>query len=206
MALTILGSILAVHLVAMISPGPNFFVVTQTSVTRSRREGVLSALGVAAAAALWSGAAVLGVSLLFETTAWLYAVVKVLGGAYLIYLGLRSWRRAGMLLAAPAQVRTPPSGWRAFRVGFTTNLTNPQSVVFFGSIFAALLPAGSPVWLRAAAVGVVVFNALWWHLTLALAFSTRRVQGVYGALKRPLDYLLGGVLVLLGARLVLSRP
>jgi len=90
-------------------------------------------------------------------------------------------------------------------VGFITNLTNPQSVVFFGSIFAALLPAGAPVWLRAAAVGVIVFDALWWHLTLALAFSTRRAQGLYARVKRPLDYLLGGVLVLLGVRLVFAR-
>jgi len=84
MALAVLGSLMAVHIVAMMSPGPNFFIVTQTSVTRSRREGVLTALGITCAAALWSGAAILGISLLFETTAWLYASVKVLGGAYLI--------------------------------------------------------------------------------------------------------------------------
>ena len=138
--LTVLLSVMAVHVVAMISPGPNFLIVTQTAISHSRREGVLTAFGVSCAALLWSSAALLGISLLFETTVWLYQGLKVLGGAYLIYLGIQSWRYAGR----PPQLsaKTPPgSNWRLFRVGFVTNLTNPKSAIFFSSIFATLLPA-----------------------------------------------------------------
>lgn len=202
--LTVLLSVMAVHTVAMVSPGPNFLVVTQTAISHSRREGVLTALGVSCAALLWSSAALLGISLLFETTVWLYQVLKVLGGAYLIYLGIQSWRYAGRppLLSA----ETPPdSSWRLFRVGFVINLTNPKSAIFFSSIFATLLPAQLPVWVRAAAVGVIVFDALWWHVALAFTFSARPAQQLYIKAKRSIDLFAGTLLVFIGARLMLSK-
>ena len=65
---------------AAASPGPNFLIVTRTSAGLSRRAGVLTALGVATAGALWSGAAVLGLSFVFERFVWLYGVPKLLGG------------------------------------------------------------------------------------------------------------------------------
>lgn len=196
---------MAVHVVAMASPGPNFLVVTQTAISRSRRDGVLTALGVACAALIWASAALFGLSLLFETTAWLYFGVKLFGGVYLIYLGMQSWRRANKPLMLDIRAPVVLSGWRSFRVGFTTNLANPNSAIFFGSIFAALLPPHLPVWVRVAAVAMIVFNALWWHSALALAFSTRPAQQLYAKAKRVLDLVAGGFLILIGARLMLSR-
>nr|MDQ3397967.1 LysE family transporter [Deinococcota bacterium] len=136
----VLVSIMAVHAIAMISPGPNFFIVTQTAISHSRRNGVFVAFGIACAAALWSSAALLGLNLLFERASWLYQGVRVLGGAYLLYLGVQSWHYASHPLAVTAKVLVTPSGWQSFRTGFITNLTNPKSVVFFGGMFAALLP------------------------------------------------------------------
>lgn len=53
--------------------------------------------------------------------------------------------------------------WSSFRVGLMTNLTNPQSLVFFGSIFANLLPQQGPMWVRVTAVGIIAINAIWWY-------------------------------------------
>lgn len=198
-------SILAVHFLAMVSPGPNFLIVTQTAISRSRREGLLTAVGVACAAVFWSGAALLGLQLLFETTTWFYRVVKVLGGAYLVYLALTMWLGAGRMPTSALGVAASPSNWRAFRTGFVTNITNPKSAVFFGSIFASFLPPNLPAWVRAAAMGLIVFNVLWWHLALALTFSAPPAQRVYLRAKRGLDYLTGSFLLLVGVRLMLSR-
>lgn len=202
--LVLLG-VMAVHMVVLVSPGPAFLVVTQTSISRSRREGVLAALGVACAALLWSSASLLGVSLLLETTAWLYGAMKLLGGAYLVYLGVKSWRNAGGEPRLAVGASLGSSGRRSFRVGFITNLSNPKAVIFFSSIFASLLPPQLPLWMHAAAVGVIVFDALWWHVALALTFSTRPAQQLYAKAKRTLDYIAGGFLVFVGTRLMLSK-
>ncbi len=203
--LTVLLSIMAVHMVVLVSPGPAFLIVTQASIGHSRRQGVLTALGVSCATFLWSSAALLGISLFLETTAWLYQGIKLLGGAYLIYLGVESWRHAGNKPNPKVKMSLMSSGGHSFRVGFITNLTNPKAVIFFSSIFASLLPPQLPLWMRAAAVGVVVFDALWWHVALAFTFSTRPVQHLYIKAKRSLDLLAGGFLVFVGVRLMLSK-
>ena len=202
--LGLLGGIMAVHLAAVISPGPNFLVITQTSIRDSRYSGLSSAAGVAAASALWATVALLGISVLFETMTWLYSLLKLLGGVYLVYLGVQSWRHSKKPLLLSEAPLANHSARRAFRTGFLTNLTNPKAAVFFGSIFAALLSPSLPAWVRGAAVGVVFFNALWWYALVAVVFSARKIQQAYAKAKRYLDRAVGGFLALLGLRLVLS--
>ena len=200
--LALLGSIMVLHLAAVVSPGPNFIIVTQTSIRNTRRSGLVSASGVALASALWAVAVLSGVSVLFETAAWLYVTLKLLGGAYLVYLGVQSWRHA----KEPLVIKTTEpvendSSWHSFRLGF---MTNPKAVVFFGSIFAALLTPSLPLWVRAMAVGVVLFNALWWYSLVAVMFSAVKVQRAYARAKRHIDRVMGGFLILLGFRLMFS--
>ena len=201
--LALLGSIMALHLAAVVSPGPNFIIVTQASIRSTRRSGLVSASGVALASASWAVAALSGVSVLFETAAWLYATLKLLGGAYLVYLGVQSWRHAKepLVINVTEPVKND-SSWHSFRIGFMTNLTNPKAVVFFGSIFAALLTPSLPLWVRAMAVGVVFFNALWWYSLVAVMFSVVKVQRAYARAKRHIDRVVGGFLALLGFRLM----
>lgn len=197
---------MAIHLAAVVSPGPNFLVVTQTAIRDSRAAGFLTASGVALASVLWAVAALIGVSVLFETAAWLYGGLKVVGGAYLVYLGVQSWRHAKVPVNLPTDVPIQtPSSLRAFRTGFVTNLTNPKAIVFFGSIFAALLAPSLPLWLRGAAVGVVFLNALCWYMFVATVFSVPGVQRAYARAKVHIDRIVGGFFALLGLRLMLGR-
>lgn len=75
---------------AAASPGPSFLIVTRTSAGRSLRAGGLTVLGVATAATIWLSPAVLGLSFVFERFVWLYGVLKLLGGVYLTYLGVKA--------------------------------------------------------------------------------------------------------------------
>jgi threonine efflux protein len=77
----VLGSIFAVHVLAMISPGPNVLVVTQTAISHTRRIGGVTALGVAAGSTIWSSAALFSLGVVFAQFAWLYGGIKLLGGA-----------------------------------------------------------------------------------------------------------------------------
>ena len=86
----LLGSISAVYVMAAASQGPTFMIVTRTSAGRSLRTGVLTALGVATTGGVWSSPAVLGLSFVFERFVWLCGVLKLLGGAYLVYLAVKA--------------------------------------------------------------------------------------------------------------------
>jgi threonine efflux protein len=198
----VLGGVFAIHVLAMLSPGPNFLIVTQTAAGRTRRAGVFTALGIAAGAAAWAGAALLGLSVVFAHFAWLHGVVKLLGGMYLVYLGIKLWRAADRQLLCASRVLVPVlSDGRAFRLGLMTNLTNPKAVIFYGSIFAGLLPPTLPQWVKLAAIGIIIADAVSWHVALACLFSTPRARRAYARMKRYLDRIVGAALALLGLQL-----
>jgi RhtB (resistance to homoserine/threonine) family protein len=199
--LAALGGVAAVHLAATAIPGPTNLVVISAAISRNRRAGLATTVGVASGDVVWATAAMAGLSVVLATLTWLATGLRIAGGAYLIYLGVRAWLAARQPLTeqratAPADIR------RAYRRGLMTNLTNPKSVVFFGSVFAATLPPGTPAWVRAAAVTVVAANALWWHASLTAVFSLGRTHRAYRRARSWIDRITGGILAAFGIGLI----
>jgi threonine efflux protein len=202
--LPLLLSLLAVDLLAAISPGPNFVVVTQAAIHRTRRYAAAIVLGFVAANLIWCFAVVLGISALFKLAPWLYGAIKFSGGVYLIYLGVNLWRsNSESPVSIEPSIRS--SIGAAFIRGLLTNLANPKSVVYFGSIFALFMSPDTPRWVEASAIGIVIFNTVLWYGTLAAVFSSTAVQQFYTAIKRPINRVAGAVMVGFGARLILAR-
>src|SRR6476661_7385220 len=112
-----LAGIGAVQLMAAMSPGPAFLVVTRISVGETRRTALGAAFGVATAALFWAVAATLGMHVLLTEAAWLYGILKLAGGAYLIWLGFQAWRHADVPLAPAADGTVSMSCWQAWRLG-----------------------------------------------------------------------------------------
>ena len=149
--------------------------------------------------AVFGTLALLGLSALLTQVAWLYLALKLLGGAYLIYLGIRIWRGAGEPLIVPdTHVFEATTLLRSFSVAFVTQISNPKTAVVYGSIFAVLLLVPRPCGLAAARM--LVENHA--HVSVALAFSARRPQSVYLSFKHWIDRAAGVVMGGLGVRLI----
>ena len=201
----VLGSVLAAHVLAMVSPGPNVLIVTQTAASQTRRAGVCAALGIAAGAGVLSSAALLGLSVLLAPFPWLHDGLKLVGGGYLLLLGIRLWRFADARVAPFARGRTVTrTDLQAFRLGLLTNLTNPKALLFYSSVFAALLAPDSPLWLKLAAIAVIIVDSTGFHVALACLFSTPRAQTGYQRIKPWVDRIAGVGLAALALRLMLS--
>lgn len=195
-----------VFLLACLSPGPVWVVITSTSIAVSRRAGVLTGLGVAGATLTWATVAVLGVGVLLAGFAPLATALRLAGAAYLVWIGIRMIIRArepapsaGSLLSAA------DGGLAALRRGYLASITNPKAAVFFGSIFAAVLPVGAPGWVYGTAVILLALLSAAWHCGLALVFSVPPIQARYRRAKARVDTIVGALLIALGARLALSR-
>jgi threonine efflux protein len=202
--LPLLLSLVAVDLLAAMSPGPNFVLVTQTAVTRTFRHAGAVVAGFTTANLAWCAAVLFGLSAIFGLVPWLYGGVKLLGGAYLIYLGISLWRGAG---AEPIGAADSPRGSlsAAYARGLLTNLTNPKSAVYFGSIFVIFIGPGTPDWVRVAAVGIVLIDTVAWYGSVAALFSRASAQRIYRSLQRRVDRVAGAVMMAFGARLALVR-
>jgi threonine/homoserine/homoserine lactone efflux protein len=200
-----LAAIAGVILLACMSPGPNFLVVTSHALA-SRRTGLCAALGVGAAAFTWALLGVAGLAVVLSRVVWLYEAVRIIGAAYLVWLGLRMlWRLRQPFGAVPAASPAHAStGWVAWRRGYLTSTTNPKAAAFAGSFYVAALPVGAPTWVYVVTAAIVVAVSGGWHLALAILFSTEHVRTLYLRGRRAVDAVMGAVLVALGIRLAIT--
>jgi threonine/homoserine/homoserine lactone efflux protein len=201
-----LAGISGIFLLACLSPGPSFVVISSTAIAVSRRAAILIGLGVAASTMTWAVAVMCGLGLLLAQAAWLYSAVKIAGAVYLVWLGIR------MMVSAwkgqPPQANKPIMAMTAqhyFRKGYLLSVSNPTAAVFFGSVFSAMLPVAAPSWIYAASVVMVTLLSILWHCGIAVVFGIQPIQIAYRSMKRGIDAAAGAILVLLGLRLAVSR-
>ena len=194
-------SIALLHWIILVTPGANVLVVTSLAASGSRQAAFFAGLGVTTVAGIWSALAILGVGAVFAAHPLLRQALQVAGSLYLLYVALRLWR-SGMPTDAGGSAQ--PSSMAAFRLGFLTNIMNPKSALFFGSVFATTIPEHPSPALLAMAVAVVLVNAAAWHTLLAVAFSHRFVRAAYSRSRALIGRVAGALLGVFGARLLYS--
>lgn len=202
-----LAGLALANLLGIISPGPAFLMVSRAAAGRSLGVGVALGAGVAIAATIWAAAACFGIALLMTQFASVYGIIQFAGGAYLIWLGFSAWRhsRAPLPLTSTAAAPVSRDGTlRAVLTGAWLSLGNPKIIIFFSSIFVALLPHDAPVWMRLAAVAIVGVQELSWYTIVAFVFSRPRVQAAYAHARKWIERALGTVLIGLGTRIIVA--
>ena len=202
MSLSLLLGFLAVVVLTYVVPGPDFAIVLRYA-TRSTRAGRLAAAGVLVGVCMHSFAAALGLSALLASSATAFLVVKIIGAAYLMFLGIQALWGSRRGAPAPARIDPGTSDRRAFLQGFLTNASNPKAVLFFVSLLPQFISPGVPVLPQTLLLGLITvgFGVLWWLLFISLA---DRIRGVLGRprVRRVLDRVTGVAFIGLGLRLL----
>ena len=198
-----LAAFVAVSAVVICTPGQDTALTIRNTLTGGRRSGIATAGGVAAGQAVWTVAASAGVVALLTASEPVFRTLKLVGAAYLVYLGAQSLRAAVRHRAHEHAVRSvaPLTPHRALRQGVLSNLGNPKMAVFFASLLPQFAPEGS------ASFGVLLgLGLLFCALTFAwLTFYAVAVSSLgrllTNSVRRALDAVTGVVLVALGFRL-----
>lgn len=200
-------TIAVVHLVALLIPGADFFFVSQTAVSRSRRQALHGVAGITLGVMVWSALTLLGLQLVLQRMAWLQQAIAIAGGLYLLWMGMKMLRGAIMkpvAAAAPAVVLAG-SDWATLRAGLFTNLANPKVVVYFGSVFSAFLGDRVDAATRWGLWTLIVVETFAWFALVAAFFALPVMRRGYLRLTRWIDGLAGTVFVLFGLHLIFAR-
>ncbi|WP_448190033.1 LysE family translocator [Azospirillum sp. sgz301742] len=198
-------SILGALTVGAVSPGPSFVLVARTSIALSRRDGLAAALGMGVGGVVFCALALLGLHAVLASVPWLYAGLKLFGGLYLAYLGVRIWQGARQPIVVPDGAEGGARGvGRSFGFALATQLSNPKTAVVYASIFAALLPADPPLWVSAVLPPAIFAIEAGWYALVAVAFSAGRPRAAYLRSKIWIDRAAGAVMGALGVRLVVE--
>src|SRR5690348_4087972 len=121
------SAIIGVLAIGTVSPGPSFVFVARISIAQSRRDGLAAAIGMGVGGVTFAILALLGLRAILVEQGWVYFLLRLCGGAYLLYLALGLWRGAARPLAAPGAMSLRGRGLgRAFAAGLLTQLSNPK--------------------------------------------------------------------------------
>ncbi|QJD88646.1 LysE family transporter [Duganella dendranthematis] len=195
--------VVTITLLAVISPGPDFAMVTRNSLMLTRRAGVLTALGIGLGVTVHVSYTLLGIGLLISRSLWLFHSIKLVGAVYLVYLGIK------MLRAQPAQQQAQAtaaslSDWDALRTGFLTNVLNPKTTIFIVSLFMQAVRPDTPLPIQIGYGAFIALAHMAWFSLVALCFSADTVRARLLAARRRIDQTFGCLLVGFGALLAIS--
>lgn len=196
------------HIVALVTPGPDFFFVSQTAVSRSRKEAMMGVLGITGGVMVWSGVALLGLNLILEKMAWLHSIIMVGGGLYLCWMGYQMLR--GAFKKEVATDDTAPEvelarGGRSFLKGLLTNLSNPKAIIYFGSVFSLFVGNDVGSAERWGLFVMIALETFAWFAIVASLFALPKMRRGYQRLAKWIDGMAGALFTGFGIHLIISR-
>lgn len=193
-------SVFAVFIPALILPGPDFVAVVRSSMSHGTRAGLLTTIGVSLGLCFYASLSLLGLSALLMQYQWLTWTVRVLGGAYLMYLGIRLlWTKAP---ATQVAVDDEPSTNRALMFGFLVTLTNPKAIVLFASVFATSVTPSTPISLMFTMIALVTASSLAWYSFVSIFMSSSLVVRRFDKAKHWIERAAGVCFIGLGGKVL----
>jgi threonine/homoserine/homoserine lactone efflux protein len=197
----------AVAAIVIVTPGQDTALTIRNTLAGGRRGGIATAMGVSSGQAVWALATSAGLAAVVVASERVFVALKLLGAAYLVYLGAQSLRRAwtGRCVRRDAVESTLDPG-TAFRQGLVSNLGNPKMAVFFTSLLPQFTAGGGAEFAQLLGLGLL-FCAMTVTWLAGYALAVERASGILRRppVRRALDAATGVVLTALGLRLATER-
>ncbi len=196
----VLFSVFAVFIPALVLPGPDFVAVVRSSMSYGTRAGLLTTLGVTLGLCLYATLSLVGLSAILVKYQWLTWAVRMLGGSYLIYLGIKLLRTKSRQIELDQAAR--PAGKRAILFGFLVTLTNPKAIVLFASVFATAVTASTPTWLMGVMIALVGASSLTWYSCVSVFMSSAPVMRRFQRARHWIERAAGVCFIGLGGKVL----
>lgn len=191
-----------IHFLAVASPGPDFIMVLRNSLVFSRQSGVYAAIGLGLGICVHVAYSLAGIALIISQSVLLFNAIKLLGAAYLIYIGIKSLRaKRSDAAIASEQSKVDLTKLQAIRTGFVTNATNPKVTLFFLSLFTLVIEPGTPFVVKMIMGTEMVLATMIWFSLIAVLISHRSIRSRIESVQQYIERCMGGILILFGLKL-----
>ncbi|WP_034950177.1 LysE family translocator [Erwinia oleae] len=201
---TIFGA-LAIYAAVVLSPGPNFTLITRLATSDARSAALGATFGFSVGAMVYAVLSMTGLALIITRVGWLVTFVQIAGGGYLIYLGLSAWFTSTAKTLNCERRRNINSAARGFRMGLIVELSNPKGIAFFVSFFAVAIPMETALWAKAVILAGGFFLEIVWYGAASFLLSTRPVRTVYERFAMWIERAIGTLLAVFGVRLIWEK-
>ncbi len=207
MLLTQFLTVALVHILAAMSPGPDFAIVTRNSLVYSRKVGVYTALGIALGLLVHIAYSLLGIGFLIAQSIVVFNIIKYIGAGYLLYIGYKALLSKPVVEAeekVASQKSTDISAWSAIKIGFLTNALNPKATMFFLAVFTQVIDPATPMWVQLVYGLEMIVATFAWFSIVAYLFSNYLLKQKLLKVRHRIDHVMGAVLIALGIKVALT--
>ncbi len=201
------GKVAAAHLLAVVSPGPDFAIVLRQSLGYGRRVAIWTSIGVGTAILLHVTYSLLGIGLLIKGSVVWFNILKYAGAAYIAWIGVQALRtkRSDDRAASGPAATVLPTRKDAFLTGFLTNALNPKVTLFFIALFAAVISTHTPKWVQAGYGAWMALATMVWFCLVSVLFTRDGVRRGFFRYGHWVSRALGVVLLAFAGGLIFAR-
>lgn len=200
--------ITSIHLLAAASPGPDFILVSQQTLSNGKQSGFMVSIGIALGLSVHIIYSALGLAAVIANSATALWLIKLIGGCYLIYLGIQGLRAKPLGKIEDAKLKqaiAKHSNVKAIVKGFLCNALNPKAPIYFVALFTVVLSPDLPL-LHLVIYGVWMMTLqLLWFSTVVVLLSRPSVNEKFQRLGHWIDRVLGGAMILIGLKVLTSK-
>ncbi len=190
-------TIAVVAILAAMSPGPDFFIVSKHALMHSRYNAIMASIGIGVGILIHSIYCILGLAIIISQSILLFSIIKYLGAAYLIYLGVKNLFTHSVNNQLPEAV-CKQSGFRAFTDGLVTNLLNPKCTLFMLSVFTLVIsPQSGMLQKSMLSIEISLIHIVWFGF-LSIGLTTYMIKKWISNIQNLITKVIGVVLIGLG--------
>lgn len=201
--LALIGTVTLIHLLAVISPGPDFILCARNSLTYSRKIGVWTAVGFGLGICVHIFYSLAGLALVISQSILLFNAIKLLGAGYLIYIGIKSLFSKSASIEIEKGEKGKLSTLSAIKMGFLTNVLNPKATLLFLSLFTMVISPDTPKLVLGGISAIMITNTVLWFSFVSVLLTQKKVRTVFERFQNIFNKAFGGLLIALGVKVAL---
>ncbi|TCT45008.1 RhtB (resistance to homoserine/threonine) family protein [Martelella mediterranea] len=202
-----LSALMAIFAFVIIAPGADTAMVIRQALVHGRRSSVLTSLGIGTSLLFHVGYTILGLGLIISQSVLMFNVIKWLGAAYLIYLGIQSFRtgKVEFSVRAEASDKAVQGMMKAFSLGFLANALNPKPVLFFLSVFSTVVSVETPSAVKLGYGAVMASCLIAWFVSVSLFLTMPAMRAGFEKASKWINRASGAVFIVFGLKLATER-
>lgn len=198
---TLFLTVIGIHLLAVMSPGPDFIMLLRNAISYSRKTGMWTALGFGMGIGVHVIYSVFGLGIIISKTPLLYNIITYLGAAYLTYIGIMSFKNSGgSIHLEDAKHSEDISPLKAIRIGFLTNVLNPKATLFFLSLFTIVVGPNVSTEVLLGLGIVMMINTTLWFCILSYLVTHSKILPTFEKYQNVFNKVFGILLIGIGIK------
>ncbi len=194
------------HILALMSPGPDFAIILKQSITYGREKSIWTSFGISIGILVHVTYTILGVGLIISKSILAYTIIKYLAAIYLIYIGVKALRANSFKInKIKNKKKEEITALKAFSIGFFTNALNPKATLFFLSLFTVIVDINTPLYIQGFYSIFFVVSTFIWFSFLSYVLTGKKIREFFNSFGKFFEKAIGTILIALGIKVAISQ-